>query len=253
MQLSQKTLDKVQLYANKHLPLQLMSFSSDMKLRIMIAEQLFQAYSSGRVPMTRMPRKVIPVIAERVYCNILSNAPTDPFLAKLRDECQIVPGKKRTYFEMTNDIAVYEAFRHIWGIDTSNHAKAVVEEGAYQLIEMGVANQNERALTSGIDRLSKLHNNFQTKAEDYSNTASTEVDIIADARLVRADAENLSRQAIEDLKKKYGAYIDKAGGIETLIENEDGVYETAPDNDDDEKDYFETIEEEEFARVKQPR
>jgi len=251
MLLSQKTLDKVTLYANQHLPLQLMSFSPDMKLRIMIAEQLFQAYASGRVPMTRMPRKVIPAIADRIYCNILTNAPTDPFLAKLRDECQIVPGKKRTYFEMTNDIAVYEAFRHIWGIDTSNHAKAVVEEGAYKLIEMGVENGNERALASGIDRLSKLHNDFQEKSEDFAATASTEIDIIADAKLVRADAENLSRAAIEEMKKKYGAFIDRAGGIETLIQNEDGVYEPAHTDDEEvEKDYFEMAEEEEFERIK---
>lgn len=247
-QLSQKTLDKVQLYANQHLPLMRMSFSSDMKLRIMIAERLFQTYASGRVPMTRMPRKVIPQIAAQVYNSILTNAATDPDMAKLRDECGIVEGKSRTYFEMTNDIAVYEAFRHIWGIDTSNHAKAVCEEGAYQLIEMGQANNNERALASGIDRLSKLHNDFQEKAEDFSNTADTEVDIIADARLVRADAENLSRQAIEELKRKYGAYIDKKGGIETLIQNDEGVYESAPEEDDSPADYFEAIEEEEFAR-----
>ena len=151
---------------------------------------------------------------------------------------------------MSNDIAVYEAFRHIWGVDTSNHAKAVCEEGAYQLIEMGQANGNERALASGIDRLSKLHNDFQQKAEDFSATASTEIDIIADAKLVRADAENLSRAAIEALKKKYGAYIDKQGGIETLLQNEDGVYEpVAGDADPDEdKDYFEMVEQEEFDR-----
>lgn len=249
-QLSQKTLDKVQLYANQHLPLMRMSFSSDMKLRIMIAERLFQTYASGRVPMTRMPRKVIPQIAAQVYNSILTNAATDPDMAKLRDECGIEEGKTRSYFEMTNDIAVYEAFRHIWGIDTSNHAKAVCEECAYQLIEMGQANNNDRALASGFDRLSRLHNDFQEKAEDFSNTAETEVDISADARLVRADAENLSRQAIEALKRQFGAYIDKKGGIETLIQNDEGVYESAPEEDDSSADYFEAIEEEELARHK---
>lgn len=250
-QLSQKTLDKVQLYANQHLPVMRMSFSYDMKLRIMIAERLFQTYASGRVPMTRMPRKVIPQIAAQVYNGILTAAATDPDMAKLRDECNIEPGKPRTYFEMTNDIAVYEAFRHIWGIDTSNHAKAVCEDAAYQLIEMGQANGNERALASGIDRLSKLHNDFQEKADDFSNTAQTEVDIIADAKLVRADAESLSRSAIEELKKKYGAYIDKKGGIEELIQNEEGVYETIPEDPADNKDFFVVAEEEEMARRKQ--
>ncbi len=199
--------------------------------------------------MTRMPRKVIPAIADRIYCNILTNAPTDPFLAKLRDECGIVPGKKRTYFEMTNDIAVYDAFRYIWGIDTSNHAKAVVEEGAYQLIEMGINNGSDRALAAGIVRLSKIHNDFKDSAEDYSNTAQTEVDIIADAKRVRADADNLSRSAIEEMKKKYGAYIDKAGGIEALLNAEEADYEeVSGDKTDESDDYFVNVEAEQMAK-----
>ena len=113
-------LEKLEKYAVNHFNPKHMGFSPTDRLRILIAEQLFQAYSSGRVPITRPPRKVVPVIAERVYRNILNNASTDPDLAELRDACGIVEGLRRSYYEMTKDIAVYEAFRHIWGIDTSN-------------------------------------------------------------------------------------------------------------------------------------
>ncbi len=237
-------LEKLEKYAVNHFPPKAMGFSPTDRLRIIIAEQLFQAYSSGRVPITRPPRKVVPIIAERVYRNILNNASTDPELAELRDACGIVEGLRRSYYEMTKDIAVYEAFRHIWGIDTSNHARAACEEGAYQLMEMGVTNGDPKALASGIDRLSNLHNNFQKPADDFADTAQTEIDFIADAKLVRPDAENFSREAIEEFKRKYGAFIDKEGGIEELIQNSEGVYES-PAGDDDpdaDKDYFETTD-----------
>ena len=247
MPLVQKTLDKVILYANQNLPLMRMGFTPHMKLRIMIAERLFQLYATGKIPMTTMPRKVMPKVAASIYQLILSTAATDPDMENLRKECHIEEGRSRSYVEMSGDLEVYDVLRHVWGVDTSNHAKAVCEDGAYQLIAMGMANNNERALASGIDRLSKLHNDFQQKAEDFGATADTEIDIIADAKLVRADADNLTRSAIENLKKKYGAYIDKQGGIETLLQNDEGVYEPSAD-EEPEKDYFETIEDEEFAR-----
>lgn len=246
MALGQKTLDKVVVYATKHFPMKDMGFSPALRLRVMIAEQLFQSYASGRIPMTRPPRKVIPEIAKRVYRNILSNAAVNPELDEIRRDCGIREGVMRTYIEMMNDLEVYEAFRHVWGISTANHAKAAVEEGAYSLMEMGQRNSDPRALAAGIDRLSKLHNDFQGDADDLANTATTEIDLIADVKLVRADAENISRSGIEEFKKKYGAYIDKNGGIETLIETSEGVYESMPgDADaDDGADYFERIEEE---------
>lgn len=245
--LSQKTLDKVTLYANKHHCAKACGFSPALHLRVMIAEQLFQLYASGRVPMTRQPRKVIPEIASRVYRLILSQAAIDPEMAMLRDECHITEGKKRTYFEMSNDIAVYEVFRHIWGVDTSNHAKAVCEEGAYELIEMGHANADPRALASGLDRLSKLHNDFQEAAEDFANTADTEITFSSDVQIVRPDAENMSREAIEKFKKKYGAFV--GNNIEDLVENEEGVFvpQEEPEEDDD---FFVKAEEREFARKK---
>ena len=251
-QLGIKTIDKLETYAKTHWnPDTTLKFSPDMQVRIMIAEQMFQAYETGRIPKTRQPRKVVATIAERVYRTILTNAPTDPYLAKLRDavgiqedaQGRIIP---RAYGQLTNDIEAYEVFRRMWGVSaTSNHAKAVYEDAAYDLIEMGTKNNNGRDLAAGMDRLAKLHNDFQEAAEDHANTASTERDFISDATLVRPDAISYSRDEIEALKKEWGGYLDDKD-IEELVQQADGTYAPDPgvhDTQDDE-DFYERAERE---------
>lgn len=240
---------KLQTYAEKGYSLQAMGFKPEWQLRIMIAEQMFQAYASNRVPMTRPPRKIAPQIADQIYRQLL-NSP-DPMHKTICEACGIQADEqgslltRRTYNEVTNDIACYELFRSVWGVDTSNHAKATCEEGAYQLIEMGINRADPRALASGIDKLSKLHNDFQQDEQDYSRTADTDIDLISDVTLIRHDAKQLSREAIEAIKRKYGAYIDeKQGGIEGLLaQSDDGVpTPTSQDDDDDDEDFFEATE-----------
>lgn len=250
-QLGTKTIDKLETYAKTHWnPATTLKFSPDMQVRIMIAEQMFQAYETGRIPKTRQPRKVVSIIAERVYRTILTNAPTDPYLAELRDAVgiredahgRIIP---RAYGQLTNDIEAYEVFRRMWGVSAmSHHAKAVYEDAAYDLIEMGTKNSNGRDLAAGMDRLAKLHKDFQEAAEDYANTAETEFSIASDATIVRPDSENFSRAAIADFEKEFGAYIDKKG-VQELIEQEDGTYAAPGDVDEGkEEDYFERAERE---------
>ena len=243
--LSDKFLTKVSTYATKNYGQKAMGFSPHQRLRIMIAEQLFQAYATNRVPMTRMPIKVVPAIAARVYRMILENASTDADMAELRDACGIVDGLKRSYGELTNDIQVYDVLTAAWGTDTSHHDKAVVKEAAYALIELGHEQGNERALAAGADRLSKLNNDFQEAAEDFARTASTEIDIIADVRLIRPDAENVSRAAIDEFKRKYGAYLDKKEGVEKLLVNDQEPAPLPSSDDDDDttpSDFFEAME-----------
>lgn len=238
---------RIQAYAQKGLSMESYNFKPEWQLRIKIAEQLFQAYASNRVPMTRPPRKILPQIANIIYRQLLNSSdPKDKLICEVCCIRQDEGGKviPRSYNEITNDIACYEILRSVWGVDTSNHAKATCEEGAYQLIEMGINHSDPRALASGIDKLSKLHNDFAQDEQDYSRTAETDIDIISDVTLIRPDATQLSREAIEAIKRKYGAYIDeKKGGINALLAPSDDVpTPTSQDDDDDDEDFFEATE-----------
>lgn len=250
--LGTKTLDKLEKYALHHFNPAHMGFSAEMQVRIMIAEQMFQAYESKRIPMTRLPRKVVGTVAETIYRRILTLSQTDPKMAELRDAVgiredehgRIVP---RPYTQLTNDIEAYNVFRRMWGItESSHHAKALFEEGAMRLIEMGDTNSNGRDLAAGLDRLAMLHNNFQETTEDHSNTASTERDFISDATLVRPDADTFSRQEIEDLTREFGGYIEGDGTIEDLFQQDDGTYAADPGEADptDDEDFYERVERE---------
>lgn len=246
-QLGTKTIDKLEKYALYHWNPTHMGFSPDMQVRIMIAEQMFDAYESKRVPLTRMPRDLVKIVAETVYRRILTLAQTDPHMAELRDAVGIAEDERgriipRRPTQLANDIEAYEVFRKSWGINTNvSHAKAIYERGALDLIDMGTRNSNGRDLAAGLDRWSKLYNDFQESAEDHSNTASTERDFISDATLVRPDADTFSRKEIEDLTRQFGGYIEGNGTIEDLFQQEDGTY--APDpgelDPEEEKDFFE--------------
>ena len=246
--LGTKTIDKLEKYALHHFNPVTMGFSPEMQVRIMIAEQMFNAYESKRIPMTRLPRKVVGTVAETVYRRILTLSQTDPHMAELaqavgiREDAHghLVP---RPYTQLSNDIEAYEVFRRMWGISTTMaHAKAVYEEGAMDLIEMGTRNSNGRDLKSGLDALANLHNNFQEQQEDNANTAATDRDFISDVTLIRPGAENVSMDDIEAYKKKYGAFVE--GNIEELIQQDDGTYAPDPGEADphDGEDYFERVE-----------
>lgn len=248
-QLGLRTIDKLEKYAKDHFNPVLYGFSSEMQVRIMIAERLFQAYESKRIPITRLPRKVIGIVAEQVYRSILTTAATDPNMARLRDEVGIkedAHGKiiPRPYQKLTNDIEAYEVFRRMWGVSSLNHAKTVYEDGAMALIDMGIKNNSGRDLAAGLDRIRLAYNNFEESTEDRSNTASVERDFISDASLVNPHAHSFTREEIEEKKKEYGAYSDV--NIEELIQQSDGSYSPDPGEADptDDEDYFERIERE---------
>lgn len=247
--LGEKSIKKIEQYCTFHFNPQT-RVSPDMHVRIMIAEALFNAYQSKRVPITRVPRDVVGHIAETIYRRIYTLAATDPYMARLRDEvgiCEDVNGKivPRPYHLLTNDIEAYNVFRRMLGTNNVEHAKMVYEQGSYELIEIGMKNGNDRALASGLDRLAKYHNNFQESVEDHSNTASTERDFNSDAQLVRADAKNYSRGEIEEMKKRYGAYISPEQ-VEELYQQDDGSYSPLPGDalPTDDEDYFERVERE---------
>lgn len=248
--LGQKAITKLESYCTNHISPKTLGMSPDMHVRVMIAESLFNAYQSKRVPITRVPRDVVGHIAETIYRRILTLAATDPYMARLRDEVGIREDEQghivpRPYHMLTNDIEAYNVFRRMLGTNNVEHAKMVYEAGSYELIEIGMKSGNDRALASGLDRLAKYHNNFQESTEDHSNTASTERDFNSDAQLVRADATNYSRDEIEEMKKRYGAYMSSEQ-VEDLFQQADGSYAPDPGEvmPDSEEDYFERVERE---------
>lgn len=255
-QLGIKTIDKLEKYAVYHWNPTHMGFSADMQVRIMIAEQMFDAYESKRVPLTRLPRDLAKIVAETVYRRILTLAQTDPHMAQLRDEVGIAEDERgriipRRPTQLANDVEAYEVFRKTWGISTTvSHAKAIYEEGSMNLIDMGTRNSNGRDLAAGLDRLAKLHNDFQESSDDHSNTASTERDFISDATLVRPDADTFSRKEIEDLTREFGGYLEGESSIEDLFQQEDGSYAADPGESmpEDNEDFFERMERQQHSK-----
>lgn len=249
--------DKIVSYARTHLNPKSYGMKPALRLRLMIGEAMFQAYSSGRASMTTQPIRLARTISDRVYRTIIQQAPVNPDLAELA-ELILTDGSgnplPRSYGELTNDVTCYEILRSNWGVDTRNHDKALYKEGAYSLIEMGLKSSDSRALSGGMDRLAKVNNDFQEEADDYANTASADVDFISDVQIVRPDAENISRTGIEDFKRKYNSFIDKRhGGVDALLAPSDdddsslqydGDFDTA-----DDADFFESEQE----RIRQER
>lgn len=243
-----KAQDKIEKYAQYHHDPKAMGMKPDLRLRLMIGEAMFQAYASGRAGMTTQPIRLAKTISDRIYRTILQQAAVNPDMADLASLIAVDERGNplpRAYGALTNDVQCYEILRSQWGVDTRHHDKALYKEGAYSLIEMGLKSSDSRALSGGLDRLAKVNNDFQEEATDFANTAQTDVDFISDVQLVRPDAENISREGIEEFKRKYGAFIDKRhGGVDALLQQDTDIPEYDGDIDPTaDQDFFESEQE----------
>lgn len=244
--LGKKAQEKLILYAQYHYQPKAMGMKPSLRLRLMIGEGMFQAYTSGLATMTTRPIELARTISARVYRSIITQASVDAEMKELSEliavdnEGNPIP---RAYGELTNDVACYEILRSQWGADTRHHDKALYKDSAYRLIEMGLKSSDSRALAGGMDRLKAVNNDFQEEAADFANTASTDIDFSSDAQLVRADAQNFSRAGIEAFKREYGRFFDKRkGGLEALLQSPDDETNLTYGGDidpDEDTDYFE--------------
>lgn len=194
------------------------AMSIEQKLRTMIVSD---AYSKWRQNEDAKIEDLLRRSAILVYDTLLRSQHTDPLAADIVRTCHITEGKKRTYGELHNDLKAFDHIVGIFSVDTFNADKVKYVNGSKWLIDHGMLTGNDRSVTSGLDRLSKIHNEFQKGDQIAENIANTERVITSDISVIIPGRENTSQEERDALNKRFGMV-----GIVDMEPNEDGVYET---------------------------
>lgn len=229
---SEKYLDKVDKFIFNGLSIRHVAMNDEQKLRTMIAYEAYQVWMTNKqIRPTDLCRR----IADRIYGDMLFRAETDPLYSALCDKMGIRPGVPRSYDKLANDV---ETFDHIVGrfnAPTANIEKAKVMDASDWLIEEGMKSGNDRAVKNGADLKMRLYKDFDEQQQGYDNMADTDINITGDVSVVKPNRQNYTDKQKRDFAKRFGLPERE---VEELIRNADGVYETAPMEEEKEFDVF---------------
>ena len=185
-------------------------------------------------------RKILRNIAAQEYDDLLERAKTDADVAAYCRQKNIGPGTRRSLDEISNDVRALNAVVGMLNVATTNIERLKVEHSSDWLIENGMNTGNGRDVASGINVKMKLNNNFDERQAGYEDMAKTDISITADVSVVKSDRQKLSDEGKKRIRAKYGLDGDE---VQDLLQKNDGAYETAPIEIDDESDYFVSAEE----------
>lgn len=205
--------------------LKTMGMAADQKLRTMIVSDAYAKYRQNEdQPLKELVRRSAVLVYDIV---VRQAAAGDEVAAAIVRQCHLHEGSKRSAFELRNDVAALDHIIGLFSTDTFNADKVLYQNGARWLIEFGKRTGNDRAVTSGLDRVAKINNDFQKGDEIAENIASVERTITSDVSVLIPDRENYSdeeREKINSRWSKFGAVVvnDRPDA--------DGVYDTHPES-----------------------
>lgn len=232
MKVSDAFLEKVDKFIFMGGSIRHMAMTEEQKIRTMIAYEAYQVWLTNKfIRPTDLCRR----IAARIYADMLEKAETDARYAEICRKMKIYPGSVRDYNRIANDVQVLEHIIGRFSVKCKNIEQAKVQEASDWLIEEGMKSGNDRAVKNGADLKMKLHKDFDEQAQGFDNIADTDINITGDVSVVKPDRVNYSEEEKKKLAKRFGL-PDKE--VEELFRNSDGVYETAPEDEEDEPDIF---------------
>lgn len=238
MKVSDNYLDKVDKFIFMGCNIRYMNMTEEQKLRTMIAYEAYQVWLTNKFihPMDLCRR-----ISARIYADMLNKAERDSRYADLCRKMKIYPGSKRDYSRLANDVQVLDHIIGRFSVKCTNTEYIKVLEASDWLIEEGMKNGNDRSVKNGADLKMRLNKDFDEQQQGYDGLADTDINITGDVSVVKPDRTNYSEEDKKNFAKRFGLPEKE---VEELIMGNDGMYETAPVEEEEEKDIFEIGEEE---------
>ena len=208
--LSPKYLQKVEKHLLGGYPIKLCNMDESQKLRLQICKQVYSLFTAN--PFLDM-RTTIKNIAGQFF------------------------NQKRTPDEIKNDIAL---INHIIGFmeegSIRNIEKIKVARSSDWLIKHGMATGNFQAVDRGVKIKMDLNNNFRDDGPDMDDMEKVLPLVITnDIGVLRPGQVNYTPEELAEVAKKVGLPEKQ---VVAMIQNQDGVYETAPQEEEPEPDIF---------------
>lgn len=233
MKVSEKYLTTVDKFIFNGLSIKHMAMTEEQKLRTMIAYEAYQIWMTNK---QIRPMDLCRRISARIYGDMLLRAETDPYYADLCKKLNIRPGVPRDYHRLSNDVQTLDHIIGRFSNPTVNIEKAKVIDASDWLIEEGMKSGNDRAVKNGADLKMKLHKDFDEQQQGFENIADTDINITGDVSVVKPDRTNYTDEQKREFAKRFGLPEKE---VEELIRNSEGIYETAPVEEEREPDFFE--------------
>lgn len=234
MKVSEKYLSIVEKFIFSGVSLKHMAMTEEQKLRTMIVYEAYQIWITNK---QIRPMEICRRISARIYSDMLLRAERDPKYKELCEKLKIRPGVPRDYSRLANDVQTLDHIVGRFTAPTANIEKAKVVDASDWLIEEGMKSGNDRAVNNGANLKMKLNKDFDEQQQGFENLADTDINITADVSVVKPDRKNYTEEEKRAIAKKFGL---SAKEVEDVIQNDEGVYETASlgDLDEEEPDIF---------------
>lgn len=183
-------------------------------------------------------RRIVQNIAARDYSTLMSNAELGNEEAKAmvealgirRDDRGVVSARRET--EIANDIYVVNQLVGRLSVSKNHIQRAMYEDNIEWLVGFAKKTGNVTAMREAQRNLEKINNDFKEDANPADALKpGAERNITGDISIIKPDRENYTDDELRAFAKKIGAKFED---VQEMIENEDGVYVPA-DNDDEEE------------------
>lgn len=212
--------------------LQHMDMSPAQKLRTMIVYEAYQVWMSNK---QIRPMELCRRISSRIYGEMEERARVDETFKRILETNVIDPSKPRGMNALAKDV---EALDHIIGRfnnPTVNIEKAKVIDASDWLIEHGQKTGDGRDVAKGAELKMKLNRDFDEREQGFDDIAKTDINITGDVSVVKSDKVNYTDEEKEAFARKYHL---KPSEVIDMVKNDEGVYESAPMEEEEEEDIF---------------
>jgi len=233
---SQGYIDKVVRWTYGQVDLSQIHMPLAGQFRARLALECYMLWQQNK---TSNVRRMVQNIAARDYQTLITNASLGNEEAKAmvealgirKDERGVVSARKET--EIANDIYVVNQLVGRLSVSKNHIQRAMYEDNIEWLIQFGRKTGNVTAMREAQRNLEKINNDFK----DEQNPADAlkpgvERNITGDISIIKPDRKNYTEEEMKAFAKKIGAKLED---VQDFIENEDGVYVPAEENDEEEE------------------
>jgi parvulin-like peptidyl-prolyl isomerase len=202
------------------------------------ARLALECYMLWQQNKTANVRRMVQNIAARDYQTLMTNAGLGNEEAQAmvkalgisKSEDGTISARKET--EISNDIYVVNQLVGRLATSKNHIQRAMYEDNIEWLIQFGRKTGNVTAMREAQRNLEKLNNDFK----DEQNPADAlkpgaERNITNDISIIKPDRQNYTDDEMKQFAKQIGAKLED---VQEFIENEEGVYVPADENDEEE-------------------
>lgn len=243
-QLTENTLQRIDKWLTLGTSIEGTFPKLDQRYRMQICTEFYKRWTQNK---DIDPRTTCRNIARRDYelffnqaaqGNAESQAMIKALGITLDDEGNIRP---RTVTELNNDVQVCNHLIRFFSTDEGPRHKQMFLSGAEWLIRSGKQQNNDRAVSKGMDALAKVYGDFQEDVDATDQMPDmSHISITQDVSIVKRDRINYTDEEKRKMQRKYGLTNKDMQDIE-----EEALFQEKPEV----PDYFEYMEEKEEDMV----